>query len=59
MQQTKKIEFMEIDETYAIYYIAQFRHTNEEDIRFEISVIPEGESKPLTVSFTRRLFTEN
>jgi len=59
MQQSKDLEFMEIKETDATYYIAKFRHTNEEDIRFEVSVIPEGENKPLMVSFTRKLFTEN
>ncbi len=63
MQQTKALEFKEIKETdkdaNATYYLAPYRHTNEEDIRFEVSVVPEGETKPLTVSFTRRLFTEN
>jgi hypothetical protein len=59
MQQVKNIEFMEIKETDATYYLAQFRHTNEEDFKFEISVLPEGENKPLVVTFTRRLFTEN
>lgn len=59
MQQVKALEFMEIKEPEATYYIAKFRHTNEEDIRFEVSVVPEGESKPLTVTFTRKLFTEN
>lgn len=59
MQQVKNIEFMEIKETDATYYLAQFRHTNEEDFKFEISVVPEGENKPLVVTFTRRLFTEN
>jgi uncharacterized membrane protein len=59
MQQTKALEFKEIKEPEATYYLAPFRYTNEEDIRFEVSVLPEGESKPLTVSFTRRLFTEN
>ena len=59
MQQSKPLEFIEIKEPDATYYIASFRHTNEEDIRFEVSVIPEGESKPLTVNFTRKLFTEN
>jgi uncharacterized membrane protein len=59
MQQVKTLEFMEIKEPDATYYIAKFRHTNEEDIRFEVSVVPEGETKPLTVSFTRKLFTEN
>ena len=59
MQQSKPLEFTEIKEPDSTYYIASFRHTNEEDIRFEVSVLPEGESKPLAVSFTRKLFTEN
>jgi transcription initiation factor TFIIIB Brf1 subunit/transcription initiation factor TFIIB len=63
MQQTKTLEFKTIKESdngaSVTYYLAPFRHTNEEDIRFEVSVLPEGETKPLTVSFTRRLFTEN
>jgi len=53
------LEFKEIKEPDATYYIASLRHTNEEDIRFEVSVLPEGEDKPLTVNFTRKLFTEN
>jgi len=59
MQQSKPLEFKEIKEPDATYYIASLRHTNEEDIRFEVSVLPEGEDKPLTVNFTRKLFTEN
>jgi hypothetical protein len=59
MQQGKALEFNEIKEPEATYYIASLRHTNEEDIRFEVSVLPEGENKPLTLSFTRKLFTEN
>lgn len=59
MQQTKAIQFMEIKEPDATYYLASIRHTNEEDFRFEVSVIPEGETKPLQVMFNRRLYTEN
>lgn len=59
MQQVKDLDFMEIKEPDATYYIAKFRHTNEEDIRFDVSVVPEGETKPLKVIFTRKLFTEN
>lgn len=59
MQQSKTIEFKEIKEPEATYYLASFRHTNEEDIRFDVSVVPSGETKPLTVSFTRRLYVEN
>ena len=59
MQQTKAIDFNEIKETDATYYLGSFRYTNEEDFRFEIKVLPEGETRPLVVTFTRRLFTEN
>ena len=59
MQQSKPLKFTEIKEPEATYYLASFRHTNEEDIRFEVSVLPEGENKPLTLYFTRKLFTEN
>jgi len=59
LQQSKPLEFSEIKEPDATYYIASFRHTNEEDIRFEVSVLPKDEGKPLILSFTRRLFTEN
>ncbi len=59
MQQTKSVVVKEIKETDATYYLASLRHTNEEDYRFEITAVPEGEQKPLVVSFTRRLFTEN
>lgn len=64
MQQSQKITFKEIKEadpngTNAVYYLAEYRHTNEEDIRFEINVVPEGETKPLSINFSRRLFTEN
>jgi uncharacterized membrane protein len=58
MQQVKVIELKEIKEPEATYYMAALRHTNEEDLRFELSVLPEGESKPLQLSFTRRLYTE-
>jgi len=59
MQQSKLIEFREIKEPDATYYLASFRHTNEEDIRFDVSVLPNGEAQPLTVSFSRRLYIEN
>ena len=59
MQQVKELSFKEIKEPDATYYLASFRHTNEEDIRFEVNVLPVGESKPLTATFTRKLFTEN
>ncbi len=59
LQQRKELKFTEIKEPDATYYLGEFRHTNEEDYKFEIKVTPEGEGKPLVVGFTRRLFTED
>ena len=59
MQQTKSLEFVEIKEPEATYYLSSFRYTNEEDLRFEVSVLPASETIPLTITFNRRLYTEN
>jgi hypothetical protein len=59
MQQKKSLEFIEIKEPEATYYLASIRYTNEEDLRFEVSVLPTGETIPLTITFNRRLYTEN
>lgn len=61
MQQTQTLQFREINEgenteNKATYYLASIRHANEEDLRFEIKATPQGETKPLRVSFTRRLY---
>jgi hypothetical protein len=59
MQQTKALEFLEIKEPEATYYLAPLSYTNEEDLRFDVSVLPAGETKPLAITFNRRLYTEN
>lgn len=59
MQQTKSLEIIEIKEPEATYYLASIRYTNEEDLRFEVSVLPPGETTPLKITFNRRLYTEH
>jgi hypothetical protein len=56
MQQAKTIDMMEIKEPEATYYLGAIRHTNEEDVRFEISVLPLGEKSPLKLNVNRRLY---
>jgi hypothetical protein len=55
MQQKKTLEFTEIAEQGATYYLASLFHLHEEVINFTIEVTPEGESKSHTVKFTRKL----
>jgi hypothetical protein len=59
MQQSKNIDIKEIKEPDATYYLGAIRHTNEEDLRFEVSVLPEGETTPLKLTFGRRLYVDN
>lgn len=59
MQQQRELDFTEIDEGDAVYYIASLKHTDEETIRFNLSVQPEGEPRPLEVNFSRKLYVEN
>jgi hypothetical protein len=59
MQQSKNIDIKEINEPDATYYLGAIRHTNEEDLRFEVSVLPEGETTPLKLTFGRRLYVDN
>lgn len=55
--QKKTLEFREVREQGAIYYIAEFRHGNRETLRFDIAVTtPDGVSK--SVTFTRTLYVD-
>jgi hypothetical protein len=63
---TKKLEFREIREPDAVYYIAQLRVTNRELLRFDISVVPavtpdnDGvPTRPLAVTFTRKFAVDS
>lgn len=61
--QPKKLEFRELREEGAVYYIAQLHFTHRETLRFDINVQPiiEGPAQivaPFNVSFTRTFFVE-
>lgn len=63
--QPKNLEFREVREKDAIYYLAQLRFTDRELLRFDIKVMPavaDGEpvpvGAPFPISFTRKFFVE-
>lgn len=58
MQQVKPLEFIEIKEETATYYLAPIRLTGKEILHFSINVIPEGETTPLEVKFTKTLYAD-
>lgn len=58
LQQQKNIEFKTIQEQETVYYIGSLRHTNEEIFHLDFSIVPEGETQPLTFRVSRKLYTE-
>lgn len=63
--QSKDLQFREVNETGATYYLAQLRFTDRETLRFDIKISPllkNGEAAPagtpFTVTFTRKFFVE-
>ncbi|WP_339898121.1 DUF4426 domain-containing protein [uncultured Gilvimarinus sp.] len=60
LQQQRVLEFAEINEGNATYYLAALKHTNEEVYNFTISVAPDDaeqtEAQPMTVKFSRKLY---
>ena len=58
MQQKQALTFIEIKEGDATYYLAPFVFNNEELLHFDIQVSPDANSKPMTFTFNRTLYTE-
>jgi len=58
MQQRRDLEFMEINEQSAVYYLAPVRFTNEEILHFTIEVKPNANSRPMTVTFSKKLYVD-
>jgi hypothetical protein len=58
MQQKQGLEFIEIKEGEATYYLAPFVFNNEELLHFDISVSSDENAQPMTFTFYRTLYTE-
>lgn len=55
--QAREVVMREIREQGAIYYIGELRVSNEELLRFQIQVHPEGELEAHSVVFEQQFFT--
>lgn len=55
--QLKKLEFREIKEGNAIYYLAESQFSDGEFLKFELKIKPEGEEMPARLKFDKRFFT--
>jgi len=55
--QTRKIHMREVREGTAIYYIGEFGVTNEETVKFDARVRPQGNPGDLKVEFSQDFYT--
>ncbi len=55
--QLKNLEFREIKEETAIYYLAELKVSDGEFLKFKINITPEGEEGPARLQFSKRFFT--
>lgn len=58
LQQFSSMDFQEIKEGEAIYYLAGFRFSNEEMLEFNIDVMPEGSDRQYTVKFRQKFYQD-
>jgi len=55
--QMRTLAMREIKEANAIYYISEFRVSNNEVLNFDIDVLPVGEKQAYTLKFKQQFFT--
>jgi len=56
--QLKTMELREVREGNSIYYIGDVSIDNQETLRFDIDVLPEGSDEELLLSFSRKFYTD-
>ncbi|WP_252177972.1 DUF4426 domain-containing protein [Endozoicomonas sp. 4G] len=54
--QQSALKFREIDEGDAVYYLAGFRFSNEETLKFTIKIRLEGSSQSHTIQFSQKFY---
>lgn len=55
--QLKQLEFKEIKEGTAIYYLAETKISDGEFLKFDLKITPEGENRAARLNFNKRFFT--
>lgn len=56
LSQVRGLEFMEVKEDGAIYYIAQARFTDKEILRFNLEVLPDAYEQPVQIKFEQKFY---
>ena len=56
--QSRTIDFREIKETNAVYYVSTFRFDKNEVYRIDLDVTPEGSNRTFDVKFSQKFYQE-
>ncbi len=56
LQQAQTLEFQQIDEGTAIYYIGGFRFTEEEKLKIDLQVQPDPNTQPYAIEFEQTFY---
>jgi len=56
--QVKDLEFKEVVEENAIYYLAQAQVSHRETLKFDIKTTPEGQTRSGKIKFDKQFFTD-
>ena len=56
--QSRSIEFREIKETNAVYYVSTFRFDKNEVYRIDLDVTPDGSNRTFDVKFSQKFYQE-
>lgn len=56
--QFRTFKVREVNESNAVYYLSEFHVAHEEMLDFTLQILPEGSSRPMTVSFRQKFFTQ-
>lgn len=56
--QTHRLDFRQVREETAIYYLAEMRIADGETLRFNLKVTPEPEGQAIPVAFEQEFFTD-
>lgn len=58
LQQSAAIDFIEIKEGAAIYYIGLFEFSNAELLKFELEILPQGVNRSFDLKWDTRLYAD-
>lgn len=58
LSQSRNLDFREIKETGAVYYISTFRFDNEDMYNLRLKVTPENQSRTFDVNFSQKFYFE-